>query len=236
MAIAVLFGLDLAYNLAVSPNNLARSLGLVNSASNPLAASINKFFTSVGDKLAIFGGFMRGMAEGAAQGFFNIVNGVQDQIIGLANLAIKAALISLGPAGLQFDISIPSPDWSYGLIFDEPRTQHGVSKFLGGLGVSLLLTGLLGLTGAGGSAATLNAGELQLSRTVAGHAATRPYVNSRLLVQEIINSKPPIPDPGGIPGGLRWDVFGAFNGSQGLFELVVDPATKTIVHFLFKSV
>jgi hypothetical protein len=45
----------------------------------------------------------------------------------------------------------------------------------------------------------------------------------------------PIPDPGGLPGGLRWDVTGTFNGRQGAWELVIDTETNTVVHFLFKG-
>jgi hypothetical protein len=45
----------------------------------------------------------------------------------------------------------------------------------------------------------------------------------------------PVPDPGGIPGGLRWDVPGTCNGAKGIWELVVDVQNKLIVHFLFKG-
>jgi hypothetical protein len=43
----------------------------------------------------------------------------------------------------------------------------------------------------------------------------------------------PIPDPGGVPGALRWDVPGTFRGSNGVWELVVDPKTQTILHWNF---
>jgi hypothetical protein len=48
-------------------------------------------------------------------------------------------------------------------------------------------------------------------------------------------ASPPKPDPGGIVGGLRWEVEGTMNGAKGVFEVVVNPATKQVVHFLFKS-
>lgn len=51
----------------------------------------------------------------------------------------------------------------------------------------------------------------------------------------IMDGGKPIPDPGGVPGALRWDVPGTMNGSSGSWELVVDPQSKTILHFLFQS-
>ena len=43
-----------------------------------------------------------------------------------------------------------------------------------------------------------------------------------------------VPDPGGVPGGLRWDVPGAVNGTQGTWELVIDPKSSKVLHFVFK--
>jgi hypothetical protein len=89
----------------------------------------------------------------------------------------------------------------------------------------------------------VDASDLTMTRTVQQHLAdyakdgtlARPYGNSRLTIQEIMNAAKPVPDPGGVPGGLRWDVPGAMNGSSGTWELVVNPTTKTILHFLFRS-
>ncbi len=231
-------GLQLDFGAALTPFSIGRKFGLVHESTPSIFGSqVDSFFNTVSENLAVFGGFAQGFVEGAAQGFFNVVNGIQDAIIGTANLAIKAELATLGPVGLEFNPSIPSPDWSYGLIYNEPPTQHAVSKFLGGIGASLASSGgfgMLGAVGEGGEAGVA-AEELSLTQTVAKNAATRPYVNSRLVAQEIMNAKPPIPDPGGIPGGLRWDVEGAFNGSKGVYQLVVNPSTKQIVHFLFTS-
>jgi YD repeat-containing protein len=227
-------GLSLDYSAAVTPYAIAQSFGLVNDVPSSDDPQESSWFDSVSDDLAVFGGYVEGFAEGAAQGVFNVINGIQDAIIGTANLAIQAELAMLGPVGLEFNVSIPSPDWSYGLIYNEPPTQHAISKFLGGIGASLASSGGFGILGAVGEGG-LTADELSLTETVANSAATRPYINSRLLVQEIMDSGPGAADPGGIPGGLRWDVEGAFNGSKGIYELVVNPATKQIVHFLFTS-
>jgi hypothetical protein len=89
------------------------------------------------------------------------------------------------------------------------------------------------------------AAELRLSGTVQNQikdVVTRgpfkgelanPYTNSRLLLQEIMDAKPPIPDPQGVANALRWDVTGTFRGVTGTWELVVDVATKTVLHFKF---
>ncbi len=96
---------------------------------------------------------------------------------------------------------------------------------------------------AGGPGAGINAGDLTMTRTVEQHITeyakdgtlSRPYGSSRLTIQEIMNASAPVPDPGGVPGALRWDVPGTMNGTPGTWELVVNPGTKTILHFLFKG-
>ncbi|KER00991.1 hypothetical protein [Photorhabdus temperata] len=89
----------------------------------------------------------------------------------------------------------------------------------------------------------INASNLKLTKTVENHLIdinkagdrVRPYGNSRALIQEIMDSKLPSTDPRGVLGALRWDVLGMMNGSKGTYELVVDPNTNTVLHFLFKS-
>ena len=95
------------------------------------------------------------------------------------------------------------------------------------------------------TAVLVNAENLKLSQTVANHLKdvvksgankgklARPYLNSTLATREIMAAKPPIPDPGGVAGALRWDVPGMFRGSSGTWELVVDTKTKTILHYNF---
>lgn len=89
----------------------------------------------------------------------------------------------------------------------------------------------------------INVNDLRLTKTVENHLRdlnkagdrVRPYGDSRALMQEIMSAKPPLSDPRGVPGALRWDVQGEMNGSKGSYELVVDPKTNTVLHFLFKS-
>jgi hypothetical protein len=80
-----------------------------------------------------------------------------------------------------------------------------------------------------------------MTNTVAQHLAditkagelSRPYLGSRLLNRSIMEAGQPVADPGGVPGALRWDVPGAFEGSTGTWQLVIDPVNNTILHFLF---
>lgn len=74
---------------------------------------------------------------------------------------------------------------------------------------------------------------LNFSNTVQNHVG-RPYQDSKLLINEIIESKPPVPDPRGT-NALAWKGEGTFNGSTGYFELIIDPVSNTVWHFVFKS-
>jgi len=71
------------------------------------------------------------------------------------------------------------------------------------------------------------------TNTVEGNAGSRPYINSPLTIQEIEATGKGVADPGGLPGALRYDVPGTYNGSNGTYQLVIDPKTNTVYHFLF---
>ncbi|WP_271189903.1 RHS repeat-associated core domain-containing protein [Dactylosporangium matsuzakiense] len=68
----------------------------------------------------------------------------------------------------------------------------------------------------------IDVNELTLSGKVASHTReftrkgtpARPFNESRLTMQEIMRGSTPRPDPGGVPGGLRWDRPGALNGKE----------------------
>jgi RHS repeat-associated protein len=87
--------------------------------------------------------------KGTGQGVLNIVNGLQDVVIGIANvpgaavngiawLEEKAGI--LNPNDPLRVPSIPSPDWSRGMLTDEGGTglcdTHNWSKFAGATGVT----------------------------------------------------------------------------------------------------
>jgi hypothetical protein len=79
----------------------------------------------------------------------------------------------------------------------------------------------------------VNAFNLKFSETIANYE--RSYYSSRLLIQEIIRGGTVTQDPGGVWSAVRYVAPGTMNGSPGVYELVVDIKTQTILHFLFKS-
>ena len=98
-----------------------------------------------------------------------------------------------------------------------------------------------------GSIAISNASSLKMSQTILNHMddlikhgsyageISRPYINSNgttLLLDEIMHSAPPKLDSY-VTSALRWDVQGTFRGSSGIWELVVDTVTNTVLHFNF---
>ena len=81
----------------------------------------------------------------------------------------------------------------------------------------------------------LRASEYTFTETVLKNVSTRPYINSPLTIREITSTGTGVPDPQGLVGALRYDVPGTFNGSQGMWELVINPQTSKVYHFLFNS-
>jgi hypothetical protein len=100
-------------------------------------------------------------------------------------------------------------------------------------GVGPVLRGIFGLGEVAG---------YTLTRTVAAQAAERPYVLSDLLINEIVATGNAVPDV--VPGFMRYTAEGTWwsaswgvetAASRGTYELVIDPKTNTVVHFLFRS-
>ena len=60
----------------------------------------------------------------------------------------------------------------------------------------------------------------------------RPYMKSPLIIQEIMSTGKGIPDAT-FQGGMNWKVSGTFRGSQGIWELGINPETNVIYHFNF---
>lgn len=59
------------------------------------------------------------------------------------------------------------------------------------------------------------------------------YEQANLISQEIMKAKNPIVESG--TNYLKWVVEGAKNSTEGVWELVIDPVKKVIVHFLFRT-
>ncbi len=87
------------------------------------------------------GGYGYGyMLSETAQGFFlqggaNILNALQDSVIGLVNLTQMPGNWYWGDQGLGY---IDSPDWSYGMFTQETQSSHDWSKFIGGTSAEYL--------------------------------------------------------------------------------------------------
>lgn len=86
-----------------------------------------------------------------------------------------------------------------------------------------------------GMVASVDSQALNYTRTVIQNTGTRPYIGSPMVVDEIMAGATPRLDPGGVATALRWDAPGAFNGTAGTYELVIDTSTNTVLHFLFKA-
>lgn len=72
----------------------------------------------------------------------------------------------------------------------------------------------------------------KFTRTVLGHSE-RKYTTSTLLIKEIMNSATGKKDPAAYC--YKWVVPGTMNKTKGMWELVVNVKTKTVVHFLFRT-
>ncbi len=62
----------------------------------------------------------------------------------------------------------------------------------------------------------------------------RPYMNSPLTIQGIMSTGKGIPDAT-FKDGMNWKVPGTFRGSQGTWELGINPNTGVVYHFNFKK-
>lgn len=125
------------------------------------------------------------------------------------NLALTTAAVSGAAAG--------------GLAY---ASYAGVSQ-IGAVGLTSLPTqAAIELHMASGAAVTLTA-------TCARHGE-RAFQNSRAFISWAVTGVPGRPDPFGAPGAMRYDFNGTFNGSKGVYELLIDKSGK-VLHFLFRS-
>lgn len=70
-----------------------------------------------------------------------------------------------------------------------------------------------------------------------GEGRARPYIDNdatTLLKNEIMKGSTPVKDKI-LRNGLRWDTPGSYNGSEGIWELVIDLDTNRVTHFLFTT-
>ena len=59
------------------------------------------------------------------------------------------------------------------------------------------------------------------------------YEQANMISHEIMSAKNPVVESS--TNYLKWTVEGAMNSTKGVWELVIDPVKKVIVHFLFRT-
>lgn len=70
-----------------------------------------------------------------------------------------------------------------------------------------------------------------------GEGRSRPYIGNdatTLLKNEIMKGSTSVRDKY-LANGLRWDTPGSYNGSEGIWELVIDLDANRVTHFLFTN-
>jgi hypothetical protein len=91
------------------------------------------------------------LGRSTGQGGLNAFNGLQDVGVNILNTPASVYNAAARLAGSHSRaIIIISPDWSKGVLIDEPEKIHNLSKLLGGNGIFIAATagaGLLGMTG-----------------------------------------------------------------------------------------
>lgn len=102
-----------------------------------------------------------------------------------------------------------------------------------GYGVGLMYGGTVAMSSSVASIAR-NPSSLKITKTVQNHLSKRPYIHNSTLVSEIIKAVKPTRDAY-LNNGLRWVAPGTYNGTKGIWELVIDMNSKTIVHYLFRK-
>ena len=122
--------------------------------------------------------------------------------------------------------------------------EQGVA--FGEVAPNLLTTALpvMRLGRLGAAAKTVTQAEYTFTKTAAKHLTevvkrgenagqlARPYMNSPLTIQEIMSTGKGTLDAT-FKGGMNWRVPGTFRGSQGIWELGINPKTNVIYHFNF---
>jgi len=211
-------------------------LGLIPSWVSSDISNLGHGVISMGGCLESFGCFSpQGLANVGA-GFANVATQTADGVICTLSAEQTCPTWSVGapyPCGPQGSYQVGEAAF-FGLGFAIPG---GDEADAGSVASEALAASPAELSRG------INVSDLNMTETVQNEAAafakdgtlTRPYINSPLTIQNIIDSAAPTADPGGVSSAVRWDAPGTFNGSSGTYELVIDSKTNTILHFVFTS-
>ena len=105
---------------------------------------------------------VKDVVAGYYQGQANLVNGVQDAGVGIANLPATVYNNTAGNVGGGTIGYILSPDWSKDLIVQNDP-NHGLGKFLGGNGAVFIITAGVSSTGQAGELVHLTSQEAAIA-------------------------------------------------------------------------
>ena len=150
--------------------------------------------------------------------------------IGIGVAAIGSAITLEGVAAITAGAGITTAGINN---FSSDKAKYSEAKRNSGMG-SAVGNSVKGADDIANAVKKIDLENLKWSDTVQKHLAERPYQDSKLLIQEIMNKGSPIFDPQG-GSGLFWKVEGTYNGSKGTYELLIDPDTNTVWHFLFRG-
>lgn len=81
----------------------------------------------------------------------------------------------------------------------------------------------------------IESGQYNLTKTVAGHLAERPYIGSPSTITNVMRVGGKGVLDTSFKGGINYLAPGTFNGASGVYELGINPQTRTIYHFLFRQ-
>jgi hypothetical protein len=149
-------------------------------------------------------------------------------------LVRRAGGIAIGVVGVGF--ALPTSAWADNCSgLSDCSVGIKIALALAAIVLAILLWEVIATFAveAAAETAAIDAFELEFSETAASHLAKRPFMNSRLLIQEIMESAEPIADPQGALNTVRWDVAGSYGKTEGTWELVVNTVDKIIYHFNF---
>jgi hypothetical protein len=185
------------------------------------------------DTFSVVGAFF----AGAGQGVLNILNGAQDAVIGLLNLGIQLSPGGQIAAALGHPISVPSPDWSNGMITQESDGVHGWSKMIGGESLITLLTagaGQIRHLGTGGEVVLNASSRMKSPPNLSGVVK----YNRRIYNQFAQNNGRIIRDRSNYVFDFnqstgQWEqVFGRFSEADNAIYLYAESNMSTLTHEL----
>jgi hypothetical protein len=242
-------------NTAINGGNWGQAIGMgavLGGIAGGIGGDVFKGFGGIPDNGFNWGNFVAGVKTGAA--FGAVIGGISTAIHGgnvfqnVAMGALSGAVSSAAAFGIMkgaTEAYAEAKEW-WNSMPGTLRSQAGFVRVGGGdrdvTPSNLQTEHVRSISDEGEGRNPLvdslikNAEKLTITATVAGKALSepRPYAFLTQVMQEIMAARMPIPDPS-VAGALRWDVLGTFAGKLGVWELVVNPRTQQIYHFLFNS-